>query len=83
MLETWDWYWERFRDNAVLLAMYPRRFVRSGGVAGHSGQTKELPYEVKQIAEQLKRKETSVLRSLHRLLRRGKVERHENGWRAK
>jgi hypothetical protein len=87
MFETWDWYWDRFRDNEVFLIISQRKIIRRPGgyvvVHGVSPPMTELPYHAGGIAAQLGRKESSVLRSLERLRRRGKIERFENGWRLK
>jgi hypothetical protein len=85
MLETWDWYWDRFRDNEVFLVV-ERRLIshppRSNYVVPRMAPM-EFAYTVKEIAERLGRKESSVLASLKRLRRRGKIEQYHEGWRLK
>lgn len=87
MLETWDWYWSRFRDNDVLQIIERRRIVpKPGGwvvINREPHPTIELPYSANEIASILKRKEKSVNRSMKRLRRSGKVEPFENGWKLK
>jgi hypothetical protein len=86
MLETWDWYWDRFRDSKVLLLIQRRKLIPpSGGQSnfGHPPPPVELPYEIQEIADFLGRKKKSVIRSVKRLWRRGKIEPFQNGWRIK
>jgi hypothetical protein len=85
MLETWDWYCDRFRDNAVYFLMRRRKMVprAPGIIGGIPREMVELPFYVAELAGYLNRKESSVQRSLKRLIRRGKVESYENGWHAK
>jgi hypothetical protein len=86
MLETWDWYWDRFRDNEVFLIICRRKLIPKPGGYVHSNFAPpppmvELPFFSKEIADYLKRKEPSVQRSLTRLRRRGKIEPYQDGWR--
>lgn len=83
MLETWDWYWERFRDRDVLQIIERRQIVPGSPYArfGKSALDTEVPYESDTIAVILGRKKSSVERSLKRLFRQGKVERYATGWR--
>jgi hypothetical protein len=85
MLETWDWYWDRFRDSDVFHIISRRKLIQAPGVV--LGQIPprmiELPYFAKEIADYLDRKESSVGRSLKRLMKRGKIEPHQDGWRLK
>jgi hypothetical protein len=82
MLETWDWYWDRYRDNEVLFIISRRKTIpRPGGGFPYLGkhpppppQTMELPFHRKEIADYLGRSEKSVRKSLKRLKRRGKIE---------
>jgi hypothetical protein len=87
MLETWDWYWDRFRDNEVFLLVSHRKMIPRPGGYVHSNFAPpppmvELPFFPKEIADYLKRKQSSVQRSLNRLRRRGKIEQYQDGWRA-
>ncbi len=53
-----------------------------GGVFDQPNEV-ELRYNAKDIARRLHRDEKSVLKSLFRLERRGKVEANSDGWRWK
>lgn len=86
MLETWDWYWDRFRDGDVLLLLHSRKFAPNIAAMSNFGNQpapKELPYQLDDIASALGRKNKSVLGSMERLWRRGKVEPLGTGWRLK
>jgi hypothetical protein len=85
MLETWDWYWDRFRDNAVLFVIQRRKLIPAHSVVTGSGPQpmKELPFSLKEIAEYLGRKESSVQKSIKRLKRHGKIEPFQDGWHLK
>jgi hypothetical protein len=87
MLETWDWYWERFRDSEVLFMIERRKIVsppRSNfPVVRRANEIMEFPYTICEIAEHLGRKEASVRSSLKRLRRRGRIEPYQDGWRLK
>jgi hypothetical protein len=93
MLETWDWYLNRFRDEAVLDVLRTRRFAPRPNLyaayltqSGHLGnpehpEQREIPYYPGEVAKILNRKEESVEKSLVRLRRRGRVECMEMlGW---
>ncbi len=87
VLEAWDWYCDRFRDNEVFFLIIRRKFVpvprllpRLGGV---EFEQVEIPYQIKEMADYLHRTEKSISRSLQRLRRRGKIEPHKDGWRAR
>lgn len=85
MLETWDWYWERFRDADVIVILYQRKI--SGPIRSNYPQLEaaasETPYSIPELARILGRKESSVCRSAKRLFRRGKIEPYQDGWRLK
>jgi hypothetical protein len=84
MLETYDWYLDRFRDNDVFFLIQRRKMVSMGAVANFAPPSlKELPYTVKEIADHLARKESSIERSVNRLTKRGKLEPFQDGWRLK
>ena len=86
VLETWDWYWDRFRDIAVYGVVKRRKIMGSSGGQTNFGpapQPIEIPYSAREIADYLNRKEKSVLRSLRRLEYRGKIECYQKGWRLK
>jgi DNA-binding transcriptional ArsR family regulator len=88
ILETWDWYWDRFRDSEVFFVIERRKIMTQA--RSNYPITRvippapiEFPYTVHEIAEYLGRKESSVRSSLKRLRRRGKVEPYQDGWRIK
>jgi len=90
MLETWDWYCERWWDNEVYFVISRRKIIPPAGGAVQSNRNwppvvrpTELAYTTKEIADYLGRKESSVVRSLKRLRRRGKIEPYQDGWRIK
>lgn len=89
MLETLDWYFERYWDNEVFFLVEHRKVnvfppARSNFPAvGKADTVIEFPYTAPEIAEQLGRKESSVQSSLKRLRRRGKIEPYQDGWRLK
>ena len=87
MLETWDWYWDRFRDNAVYFLMQRRKIIAAPTafhpMMARESKAVELAYTAKEIAQNLNRKESSVRRSLMRLKLRGKVEPYQDGWRVR
>lgn len=82
VLETWDWYWDRFRDGDVFYLI-----ERQKSVAAASVFRDELPISnalsVKELADFLGRSESSVRKSVTRLRRREKVEPFQDGWRLK
>ena len=90
MLETWDWYIDRFIDMPVADIVRRRAFrepvpVYGGrlGVEFIKIEPHELRYRAEDIARVLHRSEKSVFKSLLRLERRGKVESDQWGWRWK
>ena len=87
MLETWDWYIDRFVDMPVADIVRRRVIVPPyhsplGEVFDQPNEV-ELRYNARDIARALHRDEKSVRKSLLRLARRGKVEVDNNGWRWK
>lgn len=82
LLDTWDWYVDRFYDDKVVDLLASRRFLYGPGMGPLTEPKIELPYEIYEIAERLGRTESHVLHSLERLRRKGKVEPFRNGWRA-
>ena len=50
------------------------------GVAMYDNPPQELPYTASEISERVKRKEESILQSLKRLEKRGKVKDVHGGW---
>ena len=83
MLETWDWYMDRFHDFRVAeILTRPRkdyRFVRRG-INQSATVLRDSPFTVAEIAKQIGRDEKSVRSSLRRLERRGKVKQYSTGW---
>jgi hypothetical protein len=87
MLETWDWYWDRWWDNEVYFLISRRKLIPQTGNSFSNRSAvpppKEMAYRVKEIADVLGRKEASVEGSIRRLRRRGKIEGYQDGWRAR
>ena len=85
MLETWDWYWERYRDNEVLFMISRRKTIpRPRGTFGYLGkhpppppQTMELPFHSKEIADYLGR--TGWLRFVRYSRQPGVIELYWSG----
>jgi predicted Rossmann fold nucleotide-binding protein DprA/Smf involved in DNA uptake len=83
MLETWDWYIDRIgHDDPVSeIVRKPKHkpiYVQNN-VAAYDSQV-EIPYKPEEIANQIGRKQSSVIRSLKRLEKRGKVKEVHGGW---
>jgi predicted Rossmann fold nucleotide-binding protein DprA/Smf involved in DNA uptake len=74
VIEQWNWYLARYRDEQVLDITKQRETRTSGGLV------RTIPYEVVAIATQLRRSEASIHRSLMRLKRQGKVKHEDGGW---
>lgn len=85
VLETWDWYIDRFRDAPVLGILQERRLVHRASMQNWlpPPPPEEIEYGLPEIAERLKRSRKSVGKSLQRLRKRGKVEIYRGGWRIK
>jgi hypothetical protein len=78
IMETWDWYVGRFRDNPVIriIELNPKPTLRMMF-------SDDTPYTVEVIAEKLQRNPSSVRRSLHRLEIQKRVvydHSHEGWW---
>jgi hypothetical protein len=81
MLETWDWYLERYYDYKVMdVVKHPKSWHF---VSPDSHHVIDSPYTIKEISEQLSRSQNSVRRSLRRLERHGKVVERSSGWEVK
>jgi hypothetical protein len=78
LLETWDWYINRFIDEPVLDILLERRFVQEV-----NRSLREEPYSVGELATALHRSHPSVSKSIQRLKRRGKIELYRGGFRVK
>jgi len=82
MLETWDWYLDRFRDHKVL-AFLEEQIVRANYVKPEGRPQSATPKSVRDIAEGTHLSEKKVLGSLKRLKRKKAVTAMPNGeWRA-
>ena len=82
MLETWDWYIDRFIDRKVMDAV---RFPKPAPARGQSNYgpqpPKESPYETYELAHMTGRSESAVIASLRRLEKRGKIKlTHDGKW---
>ncbi len=78
MLETWDWYLNRFRDEPILDLMRERSLLatelRTHAIEG---------YSVGELAQALNRDQKSIANSLGRLKRKDRVELYHGGFRLK
>jgi Fe-S cluster assembly ATPase SufC len=89
MLETWDWYLDRYRDRPVLGIIKERIFAESPnqrtrkGLTLSIGQPTEMVYNVAYLAFRLNRSTKSISKSLDRLHAQDKIKRYLNGWRLK
>jgi hypothetical protein len=90
LLETWDWYCDRYRDSEVFIVIAHPKILDAPAVRSNFPNVKiglskrtEFAYTVPEIAGFLGRKEGSVEASLKRLRRRGKIEPYQDGWRLK
>jgi len=83
VLETWDWYVNRFLDEPVLKVLRDRRLIHASVLTnfGQPNAPREIPYGEPELAETLERTRQSVGKSLYRLRGRGKVEIYKGGWR--
>jgi hypothetical protein len=82
MLQTWDWYMERFFDFKV--EDYLRRQIKLGMMVGGTQLRLHNPLSTKIIADALGWSERKTLSSLKRLYRRHKVtESNFQYWQAK
>jgi hypothetical protein len=95
VLEAWDWYVHRFRDEPILQVMHDRRLVPAESNypmeqqlgPSHVPMTpniliiKEGTYSVGDLSHILKRSHPSIGKSLRRLKAKGKVELYRGGFR--
>jgi hypothetical protein len=86
VLETWDWYLDRFRDQRVMDVVRRKRqttyvLPRNSMSDPHAIGTKDEGWTAEQIAESTGREVSSVSKSLRRLARRKKVSEGTDGWR--
>lgn len=82
MLETWDWYIARIgHDDPVWAVVREPKYKPQSSQNNFTTYTKiELPYTAKEIGDRIRRKESSVTRSLKRLEKRNKVKDVHGGW---
>jgi len=88
-MTTWDWYLDTYIDMPVA-DIVRRRVILEGTptdgpyVMAVHFPTVELRWTLAEIAKRLPNKnERSILKSLLRLERRGKIEANQDGWRWK
>lgn len=85
VFKAWDDYCERFRDGEVLFIFHQRKI--GGAVRSNFPQlntpSAEMPYTIPELAAMLGRKEKSIVSSIRRLFRNGKIEPYQDGWRLK
>ncbi len=86
LIETWDWYLDRFYDSSVFgIVKTPKlqSAVRQPSFSPRSPLEVEhtlSAYHASEIAKRLQRNEKRVARSLERLERRGKIKGDPFGW---
>jgi|ERR1700691_2370349 hypothetical protein len=89
MLETWDWYLDRFLDRPVLNLIKDRMFTKSPnlrmrkGIPISMGEPTEAAYTAAYLAFSLHRSIRSISKSLERLYAQDKIEHYMEGWRLK
>jgi len=78
MLETWDWYINRFFDEPVLDVLRHQAMVRP------ADRPRPLePLSIGELAKKLDRTQRSIAKSIKRLTRTGKIEFYFGGYRFK
>ena len=82
VLETYDWYVDRFRDRAVLDLLEHAITIPHVDMFQQKIQVRTIPFAPSTIAKRLGRSEASVLRSLRRLERHRKAMPSMGGWLA-
>jgi len=82
LLETYDWYLDRFYDFGVLAIVRKKKFQPMSSQNNWSpGIPALIPHRVEDIAKELGRKNHRVLKSLRRLENKNKVaETSDGGW---
>ena len=87
MLETMDWYIDRFRDRPVLTVLKNRIFAQPLNQRPRKGgyifPPTEAPYTAAYLSFRLNRSIKSITKSLDRLYAQDKIERYMDGWRLK
>ena len=87
-MTTWDWYLDTYVDMPVADIVRRRVVLKPSHssviVMAVQFDEVELRWTLKDIAQRLpKKSERSILESLQRLERRGKIECDQHGWRWK
>ena len=88
-MTTWDWYLDTYVDMPVADIVRHRVILEATPTSGFIVTSVHFPavelrWTLKDIAQRLPNKsEQSILKSLRRLERRGKVEIDQHGWRWK
>lgn len=78
MLETWDWYLNRFFDEPVL------DVLRENSLLAKELRVRPVEgYSIGELAELLNRSQQSIGKSLRRLKRKGRVELYRGGFRTR
>ncbi len=93
MFETWDWYLNRFRDEAILDVLRHVRIPKKLAPHNPAGPdethptilaiAKEGSYSVGDLADILNRTHRSIGKSINRLRAKEKIEFHRGGFRLK
>jgi len=93
VLETWDWYLDRFRDRPILDVMRDVRLPKNLTVPNPIGPGEVSPtiisiakhgsYSVGDLADILDRSHQSIGKSIRRLRAQGKIEPDRGGFRLK
>ena len=93
VLETWDWYVDRFRDQPVLDVMHHVRFPQNLAPLNPTGPGQASPtiiaimrhgcYSIGDLADILNRSHRSIEKSVRRLRAQGKIEPDHGGFKLK
>jgi hypothetical protein len=93
LLETWDWYLDRFRDRPILQVLREVRIPKNLAPFTPTGPGEVSPtiisiakhgtYTVGDLADILNRSRLSIGKSVRRLRAQGKIELHLGGFRLK
>lgn len=93
LLETWDWYVDRFRDRPILEVLREVRIPKKLAPFNPSGPGEVSPtiisiakhgsYSVGDLADILNRSHRSIGKSVRRLRAQGKIELDHGGFKLK
>lgn len=93
LLETWDWYVDRFRDRPILEVLREVRIPKNLAPFNPCGPGEVSPtiisiakhgsYSVGHLADILNRSRRSIGKSVRRLRAQGKIELHRGGFKLK